>query len=404
MHPTPPARRLPGLPSLARLARALALGVGLAALGAGGALAESFALGSHVPLTGSLARVGKGMDEGIAVAVAMANEDLKGRHAFEVKKIDDETSPAKAIAAVEKLVGEGVVAFTGGYGSNIIGPASEAADRAGRVYITSGGVSPGLSTRGLKTFFRINNNDGYGRAMVGLFKDMGAKKISIVFLNKEATVEAQRYVEKALKEGGVEVTSHEFDASTTDFKSIINRVKLRDKPDAVAMIGYENDYVGILRAASVLKPDVKAMVGVWSLATSQMNTEFPDLMQNVYGTSLLPYPVTFSGAEAVRFSQVYQRLHGKEPDYLGQFGYVQTKLLIDAIVRASDKGTLKTGGLPEELRASKADTLIGEVVFDATGDNPNFTHRMGQHQGKRVEIVWPQANATGKINFPGVPW
>ena len=56
------------------------------------------------------------------------------------------------------------------------------------------------------------------------------------------------------------------------------------------------------------------------------------------------------------------------------------------------------------MRATKADTLIGEVVFDAGGDNPNFSHRMGQHQGKTGEIVGPAAAATGKMNFPAVSW
>ena len=49
---------------------ALALSV---ALGAGAAQAKEFLLGSELPLTGSLARVGQGMHEGIAVAVEMAN-------------------------------------------------------------------------------------------------------------------------------------------------------------------------------------------------------------------------------------------------------------------------------------------------------------------------------------------
>lgn len=389
---------------LRRIARAAGFTLAVLSLSVG-ARAETFVLGSHVPLTGSLARVGKGMDEGIAVAVAMANEAHKGKHSFEVKKIDDETSPAKAVAAVERLASEGAVAFTGGYGSNIIGPASEAADKAGKVYVTSGGVSPGLTKRGLKTFFRINNEEGYGKAMVGLLKDMGVKRVSVLYLNKEATVSIARAVEKSLKDLGVEVATQEFDDSTKDFKPIVNKVKLRDRSEAVAMIGYENDYVGILRAAAVMKPDVKAMVGVWSLATSQMNTEFNDVMQNVYGTALLPYPVVFQGEEAKTFGETYQKLHGKEPDYLGQFGYVQTKLLIEAILRANDKGTLKQpGALAEELRATKTETLIGEVTFDASGDNPNFSHRMGQHQGKKVEIVWPAAAATGKMNFPAVSW
>lgn len=368
------------------------------------AQAQDFTLGSHVPLTGKLARVGTGMHEGITVAIKMANDKYAGKHTFAVETIDDETNPAKAVAAVEKLASENVVALTGGYGSNIIGPASEAAAKADLVYITSGGVAPELTERGMETFFRINNSAGYGRAMVGLFKDLGVKNVSVLFSNKEATTEMAHYVETELKGLGMTVTTHEFDGSTTDFKPLVNKVKLRDKPEAIAMIGYENDYVGILRAGSVLKPEVKAVAGVWSLATSQMNQEFHDLVQSVYGTSLLPFPVKFQGEEAQTFAATYKDMHGKEPDYLGQFGYVQTMLLIDAVVRSAEDGTIEKGEIAKQLRSTEGDTLIGDVAFDANGDNPKFSHRMGQHQGDRVEIVWPEAAATAKPNFPATPW
>src|SRR3546814_2428243 len=90
---------------------------------------------------------------------------------------------------------------------------------------------------------------------------------------------------------------HPFDPGISDFKPIVNKVRLRDKSEVILMVGYENDYVGILRAAKVLKPDVKAMVGVWSLATPKMAADFPDLMPKVYGTALLPYPATFKTEE-----------------------------------------------------------------------------------------------------------
>ena len=35
----------------------------------------------------------------------------------------------------------------------------------------------------------------------------------------------------------------------SDFKPVVNKVRLRDKSDVILMVGYENDYVGILRAA-----------------------------------------------------------------------------------------------------------------------------------------------------------
>ena len=381
----------------------VALGVALS-LGTATAQAEEFVIGSHVPLSGKLARVGNGMHEGIRVGIELANKKYAGKHVFKLETIDDETSPAKAVAAVDKLVAQNVVAFTGGYGSNIIGPASEAANKAGKTYITSGGVAKGLSQRGFKTFFRINNTAGYAKAMLGLLNDMGVKKVSILYSNKDATTGLAKFVEGKLKESGTEVAMHEFAASTTDFKPLMNKVKLIDRPDAVAMVGYENDYVGILRAGSVLKPDVKAMVGVWSLATSKMNSEFHDLVQNVYGTSMLPFPVTFTSPEAIEFSEVYQKLFGKLPDYLGQFGYVQTRLLSDAIVTAHEAGTLGKGGISEALRAANSDTLIGRVDFDENGDNPYFSHRMGQHQGEKVVVVWPKSAATGDMNFPATPW
>ena len=348
---------------------------------AGVALAEEFVVGVEVPLSGSLARVGTGMSEGISVAADVFNRK-NGKHKIKLITIDDESSPAKAVAAVEKLASQGVVAIDGGYGSGNIGPASDAANKAGLVYITSGGVDEALTQRGLKTFFRINNTAGYSKAMLGLLADMGATNVSIVYLTKEATSDLASDLEKALAAKGVKVTMHAFDPAITDFKPIINKIKLQDKPDVIVMSGYENDYVGILRAAKVLKPDVKAVVGAWSLATSKMQDDFPDLMSDVYGTALLPFPAEFNTQDGKDFAETYKRLYGKEPDYLGQFGYVQSQLLFDAIVRAFEAGTLKSGGIAAELRKSDKDTLIGRVQFDDKGDNPNFLAPDGPASGQ----------------------
>ncbi len=383
--------------SVSALALTLAMGFGTAS-------AEEFKVGSQIPLTGNLARVGTAMNEGIQIAADMFNKKMDGKHSVTILTMDDESSPAKAVAAVEKLAADGVVAYTGGYGSNIIGPASEAAEKLGKVYITSGGVATELTNRGLGNFFRINNSAGYAKALAGMFQDLGVKSISVLYSTKEATAELAHTLEKTLGEKGVKMHMHAFDPATTDFKPIVHKVKLQDHPEALAMIGYENDYVGILRAAKVLKPDVKTIAGVWSLATSKMVQEFPDLIDNVSGTSTLSYPAEFTSPEAKEFAELYKEKYGKEPDYLGIFGYVQSKLLFDAIARAADAGTLGNGGLAEELRKTDTDTLIGQVRFDAGGDNPEFSHRMGQHQGGKVELVWPKAAATGEMRYPAVPW
>jgi branched-chain amino acid transport system substrate-binding protein len=364
--------------------------------------AEEFVVGAELPLTGTLARVGAGMQEGVMVAAEVFNKTNK--HKIRIITVDDESAPAKAVAAVEKLASQGAVAITGGYGSNNISPASDAANKLGMVYMTSGGVDDSLVNSGRKNFFRINNTAGYERAVQGLLADMGAKSVSIIFSTKEATSDLANSVQKVLTSKGVKATTHSFDPAITDFKPIINKIKLQDKSEVILMVGYENDYVGILRAARVLKPPVKAMIGVWSLATPKMATEFPDLMPNVYGTALLPFPATFEMADGKTFADTYKTLYKKEPDYLGQFGYVQSMLLFEAIARAADKGTVKKGGVAEELRKTDRDTLIGRVQFAANGDNLNFVHRMGQHQGKNIAIVWPKESATAKMVYPGLPW
>jgi len=381
----------------------LLAGVALSAILSAPAFAAEFKIGTEVPLTGTLARVGAAMNEGVQVAAEIFNK-TNGKHTVRILVVDNESSPAKGVAAVEKLAAEGVVAFSGGYGSNIIGPASEAAEKAGKVYITSGGVATELTKRGLKQFFRINNSEGYTRALLGLYKDLGVKSVSVVYSTKEATEEVAKALNSDLSQRGVKVTLHAFDPAITDFKPIIHKVKLQDRPEALAMIGYENDYVAILRAAKVLKPDVKNVAGVWSLATSKMWQDFPDLMNGVVGTSTLSYPAEFTTPEAKLFAETYQQKYGKAPDYLGIFGYVQSMLLFDAMVRANDAGTLDKGGLNAELRKSDAQTLLGRVRFDENGDNPDFTHRMGQHQNGKVALVWPADAATAKMNYPAVPW
>jgi branched-chain amino acid transport system substrate-binding protein len=366
--------------------------------------AKEFLLGVELPLTGSLARVGNSTLEGITVGVEVFNQ-RNPNNKIKIVTIDDESSPAKAIAAVEKLASQGAVAITGGYGSNLIGPASDAANKAGLVYMTTGGVANELTARGLKNFFRLNGTEGYTRSMVGLFSDMGIKSLSIIYSTKEATAELAQNVSKAMTALKVKVTMHSFDPASTDFKPIINKVKLQDRSEAIAMIGYENDYVGILRAAKVLQPPtVKAIAGVWSLATPKMAADFPDLMPNVYGTAMLPYPTGFNTPEGKEFAEVYKKLFKKEPDYLGQFGYVQAQVLCDSIKRAAEKGTIGKGGVAAELRKTDRNTLIGQVDFDDNGDNPKFQQRMGQHQNGKVVIVWPKDHANGKMNFPAVPW
>jgi len=377
--------------------------IGAALLVSGPIMAEEITIGSHMPLTGTIARSGQAFREGMLAGIKIFN-DSQSKHQIKVNLIDDESQPAKAVGAVEKLASDGAVAIIGGYGSNIVGPASDTSNRLGKVYITAGAVSEELVQRGYKTFFRINNNSGYQRGFETLVEELKLNGVSIIASTKEATMLLGKGLEEGLTKKGVKVTLHPFDPAITDFKPIINKVKLQDKSDIIFMSAYENDYVGIIRAAKVLKPPAKLIVGAWSLAIPKMYQDFPDLMENVVGTTPLAYPVDVKDEESKRFVAVFKEMFNKDIDYANTLSYVQTMVMCEALARAADAGTLKSGGLADEMRKTKRNSPLGQIVFNDVGDNPSFSLAMGQHRQGKIVLVSPAAQATGPITYPGLPW
>lgn len=362
-----------------------------------------YPVGEVISLTGVNARGGTGMHEGMKVAEAVFNQ-RGGPVRVKLVTIDDESSPAKAMAAVEKLASDKVVAITGGATSDIVAPAATAADKLGMVFMTSGGTSAEFVSQGYQRFFRINNTTGYVKAMAGLIGEMKAKKVAVAYSTKKSTSELATGMQDALKAQGIQVTMYPFDAATSDYKPLVNRIKLQARPDIINVLGYENDYIGLLRAARVLKPDIKAVVGAWQIATLKMYKDFPDLVDKTYGTEMLPVPAKFDTPDGKAFEAAYQRMYHHEPDYLAEYGYVQATLLFDAIGKAAADHTLAHDGIAQHLRNTQQDTIIGHVRFDAHGDNVDFMQNMGQHQGDKIVIVWPPQRATGKMQFPGSPW
>lgn len=367
--------------------------------------AKEYLIGVHLPLSGPFTRSGVGYLEGMTTAVEIFNKVNQG-NTVRLVTIDDESSPAKAVAAVERLIAQKSTAIIGGYGSNIIGPASMAANKAGVVYLTAGSTTAGLSKRGFKTFFRPNSSYGYAKGIAGFIGDLKVKSVSIIYSTKDGPTETAQLVRKELASKNIKVVIHPFDASITDFKPIINKIKLQDHSELIFMAGYENDHVAIVRAAKVLKPDIKAIVGPWSTTNTKMSADFPGVMHNVFGTTMLPHPGAYRTAEGKLFSETYKKRYKREADdSLVQLGYVIGQIMFDAIKRTDSKGVLtKEGGLAEELRKTDRDTILGRVSFDENGDNPHFMTRIGQNQNDNIPIVWPKEFATAKPIYPAVPW
>lgn len=366
--------------------------------------AEELKLGVQLPLTGHFARSGTAQLEGITAYTEVFNKN-NSKHKVKITVIDDETVVSKGISAVEKLASDGTMGIVGGFTTKMIAPAVSVAGKEGIAYLTVGSTSKEILEQGYKTFFRLNNNEGYIAATIEFIKKLGLKNVSMLTVNTQSNIEAGGDVKQQLIANGIKVVEHKFDPGVTDFKPLLNKVKLQDRPELLLLNCLESDNIGVLRAAKVLKPNVKAVIGIYSIATAKLANEFPDLVQNVFGTSLLPSPPSFKTAEGKEFEQAFRKLYNKEPDYLNQLGYVMGQLMVDAMKQAADRNNLTRAAVVSELRKTDRKTLIGRVKFNEKGDNPNFRVWISQHQkNKTIPLVWPKEVANARMNYPALPW
>jgi branched-chain amino acid transport system substrate-binding protein len=383
-------------------ALALALGAAPAARAA-----PAIRLGAHAPQTGSLAKHGIEQVKGIRLAA----EEFEKTHGVKVELVayDDESAPAKAVAAVEKLAGvEKVNGIVGGYGSNLVGPASEAAERYDTPYLTTGAVDTKLSAKRFKNFFRLNYMPGYAAAQANAIRDVfQAKKVAVLYNSQSATAEIAETLRAQLTGAGVGVPVFEkFEKGTTNFKPLL--LKAKDAAcDVLLVEGYFPDYVGTIKDAKILALPVKAYVGAWGIGTPEFVHDLGPLSEHIYGTSIWEIGTAPEAVrkEETRIVAAYKARFGEEPSYIAMLGYLSTQYMLDAILAgARDHSSYAADRTRAALRSLDAVGPIGRVAFDDKGDPKYFSAVLFQTQKGKQVVVYPRDRATGAAVFPAVPW
>lgn len=364
-------------------------------------------LGTHAPQTGSLAKHGTEQVKGTRVGI----EEFEKKHKIKVDSYvyDDESDPQKAVAAVEKLAGvDKVNAIVGGYGSNLVGPASEAAERYDTPYMTTGAVDTKLSAKKFKNFFRLNYMPGYASAQSGAIKELfAAKKVGILYNSQSATTEIAEVVKGQLVKAGIGVPVFEkFEKGTTNYQPILLKVK-DASCDVLLVEGYYTDYVGTIKDAKILDLPVKAYMGAWGIGTPEFVRELGPMSEYIYGTSIWEKGTAPKAAKAeeAAFIAAYKAKYNEEPSYIAMLGYLQAKYMLEAIVKGGGKsGAYSPKKTRTALRAMNTVGPLGRVAFDEKGDPKYFTAILFQTQKGNQIVVYPKDRAMGTIQYPAVPW
>ena len=208
-------------------------------------------LGTLVPQTGDLNVIAKSLSTPIDMAVEEINA-AGGVLGKPVKVVpgDDGTSPDVARTTYNKLINTDKV-------DAIIGPApsgvaSKLVDtfQTDKVPVCSGSTTAGnLTGVGGGYFFRTAPPDKLqGPALATLITGDGHSKVAIIARNDDYGKGFADYLSKALKESGAEVaTTVLYDPNGSNFDADVQKVA-DSKPDAVAVIGFNDDGAKVVNA------------------------------------------------------------------------------------------------------------------------------------------------------------
>jgi branched-chain amino acid transport system substrate-binding protein len=189
-------------------------------------------------LTGDFAVLGENIVQTARLAADEVNKNggINGRP-LELVIEDSKLDSRSGVAAMQKLVNaDGIRYIIGGMSSNGSVAAAPIANAAHAVDLTPVTGGKNVDEAG-DYIFRIANSDVLaGRDLANAMLKMGYKNVGVVGAVTEYTIDIQKTFEKTITDqGGTIVVSEQFQPGTTDYRTMIAKVRAKN-PQAVLVL------------------------------------------------------------------------------------------------------------------------------------------------------------------------
>jgi len=325
-------------------------------------------IGFAGPLTGPSAHQGLDVEHGVSIAIEEANQQqlkLGDKVAqFKLVSEDDVAAPRTGTAVAQRLVDSKVAVVIGHYNSGTSIPASKIYADAGIPQISPSATNPALTRQGIKTVFRVVNDDATLGRYAGnyLVKTLQAQRIAIF---DDRTAYGQGLadeVTKAVKAAGGNVVVREYtNDKSTDFNAILTTAKSQ-KVDAVFFAAL--DYQAAPMAKQMKNLGLKArFMNIGNLPNDEFKKMAGSAAEGVYawnyGTPLLEMP------KGAAFEQKLKAKFGTGVVQSSPAAYDATWAAITAMVKAQSADPAVY--LPV-LKSESYEGVTGTIAFDEFGN------------------------------------
>ncbi len=369
--------------------------------------ANTLRIGVITSLTGSNAAFGQAHKNGYTIAVEEINAKggLLGKK-IELDYYDDQSKPDQAVQGVSKLVDQDhVPIILGAYSSESTRAIVPVVTQKQIPLIMPTAVADNVMETGSPWVFRICAGSGsYALATLDFLKNNGdPKTLAIIYENTNFGQANNKSMAAAATAAGLNlVDSEAYQASSPDYKSVLQRVKGKN-PEVIYFASYLLDASTLMHQAEQVSLNPKYYT---SAGTGFAAAEFPTPDKGAgkyaeYTFSVSQWLPSARWKGSADFDQKYFKLAGSHPAYHGMESYAALMTAAAAIENAK---SAQPQAIRDAIKALNiADTPFGPVKFDAKGQNAHPV-LVTQVQGGQYKVVWPQDAAEAKPLLPTPEW
>ena len=365
-------------------------------------LAKDIVVGASVALTGKYARTGQEQLQGFQMWVDDVNArgGLLGRKVV-LKYYDDESKPDTGAKLYEKLITDDKVdLLIGPYSSAVTMAASTVAEKHNFPMVSSGASATEIWSRGYKNVFGLYTlAETYMDQILAFGKSKGLHNVALIWANTEFPRAVANGVKAEAKKIGLNVVfEEEYGKATTDFSSMIIKIKAR-KPDMVIGGSYLPDSVAFMRQAKENRLYAKIFAFAVGPALPDFGKNLGPDAEGVMGNTQWEPTLKLPGVK--KFDEEYKAKYGHEPGYHAGGGYGAGEVLEAAVKKA---GSTDRDKVRAALFSLDIVTTFGRFKVDSTGrqvGKPGYTIQW--INGER-ELVLPADAATAKPVYPFKDW
>jgi branched-chain amino acid transport system substrate-binding protein len=301
----------------------------------------------------------------MAAADLNADGGIPGQQ-VEVVVADDFCDADQAVAAANKLIGDGVVLVVGHWCSHSSIAASKVYEEKKTLMITPGSASAKLTDEGGPNVFRVYGRDDRQGAMVGDYLAEHWTDREIAILNDGTTwgTGVSDGIRRRLRERGVRVVVDEtFTRGEAEYSELVS--KMQGAGVDVFVVGGLHAETGLIfRQAHDRGYDLRL------IANSAMATEDFALIAGpeLEGTPMIAIA---DMRQSPRAAEVVARFRAQSYEPLGTtlYAYAAVQVWAQAVEAA---GSLDLNAVTEVLHRQQFDTVLGKIGFDSKGDVTGF--------------------------------